>query len=118
MFRRNTIKVMATTILAPEEIPSTKGPAMGLRKKVCRRNPDSASAPPRIPAVMIRGRRMVHTMSIVFSDPSRRKIARAISPTLICTFPELMFTTVITRKATAISTNTMAHRRRRRAFSP
>ena len=36
----------ATTSLAPEEIPSTKGPAIGLLKNVCSRNPDTDSAPP------------------------------------------------------------------------
>ena len=31
------IRVMPTTIFAPEEMPSTKGPAMGLRKNTCSR---------------------------------------------------------------------------------
>ena len=31
------IMVMETVSFAPEEIPSTKGPAMGLWKKVCSR---------------------------------------------------------------------------------
>ena len=34
--RKNTM-TRATTIFAPEEIPSTKGPAIGLWKKVCNR---------------------------------------------------------------------------------
>ena len=33
---KNTI-TSATTIFAPEEIPSTKGPAMGLWKNACKR---------------------------------------------------------------------------------
>ena len=37
----------ATASLAPDEIPSTKGPAIGFLKKLCKRYPDSASAPPR-----------------------------------------------------------------------
>ena len=34
---REKTMTSATTIFAPEEIPSTKGPAMGLWKKVCKR---------------------------------------------------------------------------------
>ena len=34
---RKKTMTSATTIFAPEEIPSTKGPAMGLWKKVCKR---------------------------------------------------------------------------------
>ena len=37
----------ATIIFAPEEIPSTYGPAIGLEKNVCNKNPERASAPPR-----------------------------------------------------------------------
>ena len=34
---RKKTMTSATTIFAPEEIPSTKGPAIGLWKKVCKR---------------------------------------------------------------------------------
>ena len=34
----------ATISLAPEEIPNTKGPAIGLLKKVCSKNPETESA--------------------------------------------------------------------------
>ena len=34
------IIVSATVSLAPEEIPSTNGPAIGLAKKVCSRKPE------------------------------------------------------------------------------
>ena len=34
---RNTTMVRATASLAPLEMPMTKGPAMGLAKKVCNR---------------------------------------------------------------------------------
>ena len=47
------IMVRATVIFAPEEIPKTNGPAMGLRKKICIRNPASAKAPPSTAAAMI-----------------------------------------------------------------
>ena len=35
MKRTRKIRVTPTTIFAPEEMPSTKGPAMGLRKNTC-----------------------------------------------------------------------------------
>ena len=50
----------ATIIFAPDEIPSTKGPAIGLWKKVCNKYPARASAPPRINAASVRGIRMSH----------------------------------------------------------
>ena len=59
-FARANIITRATTILAPDEIPRTKGPAMGLEKKVCRRKPATDKAPPRITAARIRGRRISH----------------------------------------------------------
>ena len=51
--------VIPTTILAPEEMPSTNGPAMGLRKKVWSKKPDRARAPPNMAASSIRGMRML-----------------------------------------------------------
>lgn len=38
--------VKATVNLAPDEIPRIYGPAMGLLKKVCKRKPERAKAPP------------------------------------------------------------------------
>ena len=55
---RNRIMKTETTSFAPEEIPRTKGPAMGFEKKVCKRKPDTESAPPRIRAASILGRRI------------------------------------------------------------
>ena len=52
----------ATISLAPEEIPSTNGPAIGLLKNVCSRNPDTDNAPPRMITARIRGRRISHTI--------------------------------------------------------
>ena len=37
-----TIIASATTSFAPEEIPSTNGPAIGFLKNVCSKNPDTA----------------------------------------------------------------------------
>ena len=56
-FPRKKIRVSATVSFAPEEMPSTYGPAMGLPKNVCKRNPEIASAPPRKTAARILGSR-------------------------------------------------------------
>lgn len=56
------IVVMARNSFAPEDIPSTKGPAIGFRKKVWIRNPESDKAPPSREARTIRGRRIFHMM--------------------------------------------------------
>ena len=85
------IMVMATTIFAPEEMPSTKGPAMGLPKKFCSRKPDSDSAPPRIAAISIRGRRIFQMMAYCLASVARRSNIRAISPIGMGTLPMLMF---------------------------
>jgi len=67
---RNRIIKIETTSFAPEEIPRTKGPAMGFEKKVCRRNPDTESAPPRIRAASILGRRISKRIWRIISFPS------------------------------------------------
>lgn len=48
----------ATTILAPEEIPRTKGPAIGLLKNVCKRYPARERAPPSIKTAAALGSRI------------------------------------------------------------
>ena len=50
------------TIFAPEEIPSSNGLQMGLRKYVCIKYPETPSAPPKSAAAHRRGRRTLHTM--------------------------------------------------------
>ena len=78
-----------TVSLAPEEMPSTKGPAMGLAKKVWSRKPDTDSAPPRMAAASTRGRRMPQMM-----PPSGGESrAERISPGAKYTLPALMFHT-------------------------
>ena len=49
---------MARNIFAPDEMPSTNGPAIGLRKKVWMRNPESESAPPKTAASKSLGSRI------------------------------------------------------------
>ena len=43
----NIIIIKDTTSLAPDDIPSTNGPAIGLLKNVCSKKPDTDNAPPR-----------------------------------------------------------------------
>ena len=52
---RKTIIAIDTASFAPDEMPSTNGPAMGLWKNVCRRYPDTDSAPPKMSADAMRG---------------------------------------------------------------
>ena len=52
---KKKIRASATVNFAPDEIPSTKGPTMGLLKNVCNIYPERASAPPKITAAIILG---------------------------------------------------------------
>ena len=63
-----------TATFDPEEIPRTKGPAMGLAKKVWSRKPDTARDPPSSTAAATRGRRISHTTG-AFSPPPPRRMA-------------------------------------------
>ena len=70
-----------TASLAPEEMPRTKGPAMGFAKKVWSRKPETDSAPPRSMAERIRGSRISQTIcDCVLSAPCPVRMRR-ISPT-------------------------------------
>ena len=86
-----TIITRETTSFAPDEIPSTNGPAMGFAKNVCSRKPDTDKAPPSITAERIRGRRISHTMWYEVSSPVLLSRISPISSTDRCTLPELMF---------------------------
>ena len=90
--RRNTI-TRETTSFAPEEIPSTKGPAMGFAKKVCKRNPETDSAPPRIAAAIIRGRRISQMMRLIVGSSPRPVRTFKSSPAVTATLPRPMFQT-------------------------
>jgi len=95
----NQIIVNATTIFAPEEMPSTKGPAMGLEKKVCSKKPARLSAPPSSAAIRMRGRRIFQMIFTCVGSPVLVKMIFAISPTEIGTLPILIFSTVIAHNA-------------------
>ena len=73
--RRQAIITRATTSLEPDEMPSTKGPAMGLAKNVCSWKPATESAPPRISAERSLGRRIFRTMLRTVSLPPVPKSA-------------------------------------------
>lgn len=103
---RKNIITSATIIFAPEEIPSTNGPAIGFAKNVCNKNPDKDKAPPRIAAINTLGSLI---FQIIFASvPSPPLLARIfrISGTEISTFPVLIFKTVTTQNAAASTTNT------------
>ena len=73
IYFKYTIIVSATTIFAPEEIPRTKGPAIGLEKNVCSKKPERDNAPPSNAAIRILGRRIFHIILYSVAAPSFRK---------------------------------------------
>ena len=77
----------ATPSEAPELIPSTKGPASGLRKRVCICNPLTASAAPAAMATMAFTRRIERTIFRVEADTSPPVRARHTSAGDRCTEP-------------------------------
>ena len=68
-FSSSRIIMIATKSFAPEETPSTKGPARGLRKKVCNKYPDTDRAPPRINALKSLGKRRSNRMAAASASP-------------------------------------------------
>lgn len=112
------IIVSATTIFAPEEIPRTNGPAMGLAKNVCKRKPDKDKAPPSIAAIRILGRRILQIILYSVAAPSRRKRILRILGTEICTFPVLILSTTVTANAITSPENTAMYLALRLRFSP
>ena len=109
--------VMATTIFAPEDMPSTKGPAMGFPKKFCSKNPDSDSAPPSMAAINMRGMRIFHMMEYWVESCPRPTSMPSSSPKGICTLPITMLSTVIPISAASSSMNTSVYRLLRRTFA-
>ena len=101
------IMTTATHILAPEEMPSTKGPAMGLPKNVCRRKPDKARAPPRIAACRILGMRIFQIILTSDASPCFRNRILRIFPVGMLTLPVLILRMIIARNAAARTANTM-----------
>ena len=98
-WRRSSSNAMHTVSFAPEEIPSTKGPAMGLWKKVCSRYPDSDNAPPRISADSSRGSRIFTMIWLCVKPTSPPSSIRHISDAERETLPANMFQSINTNKS-------------------
>ena len=84
---------------------------MGLRKKVCRRKPDTDSAPPSTAAASSRGSR-IFQITLPAAEPSLppRRMMRRISPGSMETLPVFTFRTSIAPNANASRTNITAAR--------
>lgn len=80
-----------TASLAPEDIPSTKGLAMGFPKKVWRRKPDTDRAPPSMAAAKSLGRRISHKIRPAGESASIPLKAAAISAADSLTLPNMAF---------------------------
>ena len=104
------IMAKATAILALLEMPSTKGPATGLAKKVCSRKPDNASAPPRMAAIKIRGSRIFQMMFTWVILPVLVNSIFKISSTGMATLPMRIFRIIISRKAASRDAKTVTTR--------
>lgn len=109
---RNHIIVKATTIFAPEDIPSTNGPAMGFSKNVCKRNPDRDKAPPRSAAIMIRGSLIFQIMLYSLKLPSFRNMILKMSSNDMSTLPVFIFNIAMAKNAAASMINTSTNRLR------
>ena len=93
-FPRRKIITRETTSFAPDEIPRTKGLAMGFPKNVCKRKPDTDRAPPRIIAASILGSLISQMILSAVSSPFPKNRISIISLTEISILPELIFHTI------------------------
>ena len=107
---RTTTIVNATTNFEPDEMPSTKGLAMGLLKNVCSRKPESARAAPSTMQARRRGRRICQMMSDAMEEASPPTSAAATSSIETSTLPMHRFSNVNTTSAMARTTRTTAVR--------
>ena len=96
--------MIATNIFAPDEIPSTNGPAIGFLKNVCNRNPDNDKAPPKIAAIHNRGSRIFQIIlySGVPISPFKNIILKILAGD-IWILPVLIFNITATTSNTASS---------------
>ena len=102
---------MARNSFAPDEIPSTKGPAIGFRKNVWIRNPERDRAPPKREARAIRGRRIFQIMlyAAIFDLSPLNKIL-TISSAEMLTLPIWMLNITEARRSMINSENTTQER--------
>ena len=87
----------ATVSFAPDDMPRTYGPAIGLLKKLCNRKPDTESAPPRSAAAIARGSRISVTIvcaELLLLFVSARNTSPAVSLVLPLTSSRMKKTTV------------------------
>jgi hypothetical protein len=73
----------ATVSFAPEDIPSTKGPAIGLWKNVCNKKPDTERAPPSITAANTLGIRISIIIRCAISLSNISLNEKLVLPTFI-----------------------------------
>ena len=92
-FPRDIIITSATKSFAPEEIPRTKGPAIGFPKKVCSRYPETESPPPRMAAASKRGKRILRIMRAEVPSVCLRNRAEKASPGKMRVLPARRFST-------------------------
>ena len=116
-FPSNRIITIATHIFAPAEMPSTKGPAIGFPKNVCRRKPESERPPPSTAARRILGMRIFQIMLTSFASPCRvSRILRILSAG-IWTLPVLILSITTAANAAAKIAKTAVYRSRRTVFT-
>ena len=94
---------------APEETPSTKGPAMGLAKKLCSRKPDTLSAPPSRAAAARRGRRIWRTTPAAALPLCPGPSAASTSDTLRRLLPVVRFSAASTSSPAVSSAKQSAY---------
>jgi len=102
--REVPIRSRAAPKLAPELMPRTKGPARGLRNRVCINNPLKESPPPTRMAVRAFGIRYSHMIyDQVSPDPPFKRMETTWSKGM-STEPELMFNNPESNRAIPRST--------------
>ena len=106
---RKMIITAATASLAPEEIPRTKGPAIGFSKNVCRRKPERARAPPSSMAISALGSLIFHRMLASFPPPCPCRSSSMTRETGILTLPIMTFSKKARRSRAARITKTAAY---------
>ena len=86
-------------------------------KKVCNKKPDRDNAPPSIAAIRMRGSRIFQIILYSTASPSLMNNILNIFGTEICTFPVLIFNTMITKNAARSPRNTTVYLERLLKFS-
>ena len=97
-----------TNILAPDEIPSTNGPAIGFRKKVCSKKPDTDNPPPKTAAANNLGKRIFQIILLsVLPDSALKNTIRKILNGEMDILPVLMLSISATTTRLSNKRNTI-----------